>query len=656
MRRPRLILVALALALGLGASPLASTPALAEGLELVGHARYDLLPDEGRIRVTVDFRATNTTPDTGEVRTVYTGVSLVIHSGAASIRAAAGPTPLVVGVVEADDRVTAIEVEFDHSVEFEERYDFRLSYDLFDPGGTAGRDLRIGRTLVAFPVWAFGSGGTPGSVTVAVPAGYTARVEYGQLEARSLPEGGQLLTALVADPLTFIAYVTAERPGAFTETRVDSPVCRIEACIRVRAWEDDPDWGVATTQLVAEALPVLEELIGLEYPIAGPLTVEEAASGRLGDYAGIFDTFDDTVRIRYDADPFVALHELAHAWFNGKLYEERWIGEAFASYYAEQAAPRLGLSVEAFILTEELMAARIPLNDWGEIGVEDLAVEDYAYAATYELGRLIADRAGLDGLQVVWRASSTRELAYQPIHPGGDSRPDVVLAQTQRGWQRLLDLLEERTEREYADLWAEWVMNAEELRLLDDRELARNEYRTTLRRADDWELPRIIRFQLSSWRFTDAVRMLDEAERLLGQRDTIAGLARVLALTPPGELRSLFEAGEIDDAERRAEAEIAALQAIRTARHRLDLEVQPLEAIGLLGTDPGAHLAAAMGAYQEGEVDRAQQAAAAALAARDGADDAGRSRVLVGSGTLLALDGLVLVALGIRRQRRPLAA
>ena len=45
-------------------------------------------------------------------------------------------------------------------------------------------------------------------------------------------------------------------------------------------------------------------------------------------------------------------------------------------------------------LTDKLRESKIPLNAWGPIGREESATEDYAYAATLEVARQIAERAG----------------------------------------------------------------------------------------------------------------------------------------------------------------------------------------------------------------------------------------------------------------------
>ena len=118
--------------------------------------------------------------------------------------------------------------------------------------------------------------------------------------------------------------------------------------------------------------------------------------------------------VAYYADDFVVLHEAAHAWFNGNLLADRWALEAFASYYALEAAADLKVKAKGDELTDELRKSKIPLNAWGPIGREERGTEDYAYAATLEVARQIAERAGEEGLQEVWQAAADKAGAYQP--------------------------------------------------------------------------------------------------------------------------------------------------------------------------------------------------------------------------------------------------
>ena len=405
------------------------------------------------------------------------------------------------------------------------------------------------------------------------------------------------------------------------------------------------------TNLLRRGLPALQALIGIDYPVSGRLSVEEAATSRLGEYAGIYNRVTGVIRVRYDADGFVTLHEAAHLWFNGDLFEDRWIGEAWAEFYGVTAGRRIGASGATFDLTDELLDARIPLNDWGVIGVESLQVEDFAYAATYSLAQRIADRTDLAGLREVWQAADAAEMAYQPIHAGGPAARGVEF--NLASWQQLLDLLEERTGEAYTDLWQDWVVNDEQQRQLAARQAARHAYAETVAAAEDWELPESIRADLGAWQFDEARDALDDANTVLADRDQIEEAAADLALMPPDTLRATFEGdGGLSAAAAEADAERDALAALASASVLLDGEPALVEAIGLLGTDPEAELAEARDAFESADLEQAGQAAARAAAARDGADDAGRVRVLVAGGTILLLDAMFLGLLFGQRQRR----
>ena len=104
------------------------------------------------------------------------------------------------------------------------------------------------------------------------------------------------------------------------------------------------------------------------------------------------------------------------------------------------------------------------------MGRADETTEDYAYAATFQLAGLIAERAGDDGLTDVWQAAVDGEYAYQPSTPAPRRRPAARAARLARppGPARGAH------DANYTDLWREWVVRPEEARLLDDRAQARD--------------------------------------------------------------------------------------------------------------------------------------------------------------------------------------
>jgi hypothetical protein len=624
------------------------------GLQIVTSTRYTALPNEKRIAVTIDAVATNTTPDPADGRYYYTAARFAVQPAIRNLSASSGGQPIVSRIVDSSAEFTTIEVAFGRAVFHDQSESFRVSFDITDPGGRPNRDVRVAGTLAAFPVWAFGTENTPGStVTVVIPAGYTVTVEAGNLATATGSNGTTVLTAPpIADPYSFFAYVTAERPGAFTNTTATVTFPEGSVQVLIRAWDDDPDWGTRLGELMTRGLPVLRNLIGLDYLVHGELKVEEAATSRLGDYAGVYNDVTETIDVRYDADGYTALHEAAHTWFNSNLLPDRWIGEAWAEYYGVAAGKAIGADGDVFTLTPTLQAAKIPLNGWGAIGSEPVNTEDYAYAASYHLAQLIADRATTAGLQRVWQAAHGGEAAYQPVHAGPGAAPEKGVSADLAGWQQLLDLLEERTAANYDDLWRTWVVTPGQASLMDARVTARAAYQDTVTLAGDWELPSAVRRDMGAWDFRAADGLMADARAVLGDRTTIEKRAASLSLSVPDTLRAAFEAGPTFDAARQdATDELTALDAIGSATSTLASDPSPVEWVGLLFANPSAQLTAARTSFEQGQATEATTEAHAASVERQGAADAGRLRVAITGGSLLVVDGLAMGALAVRRRR-----
>ena len=540
------------------------------GLVVIAHARYQALPDQRRVHVTIDAVATSYTPNPVDGLAYYPDVTFAVHPGATGVTATSNGLPLAVALDATDPDFLGVKVTFADGVFFQQSYAYQVTYDLPDPGGAPDRNLRISPSIVAFPIWAFGSSGEAGgSVTVILPGGFQPTVQGEDLASSIGPAGEIVLsTTSLPDPFNFFAYLSADRPGAFSDTLLTVQVGEKAALLKVRAWQDDADWGTTMSALMFDGLPALQRLIGLPYPAPGTLVIEEAATSRLGEYAGVYNSLTGIIRVRYDADAYVGLHEAAHVWFNGDLLRDRWIGEAYAEFYGVQAAKAIGASGDAFDLTDKLRASKIPLNDWGEIGAVDIGVEEYAYAASYHLALLIFARTDIAGLQGIWRGVTDAELAYQPAN--GDGAPQTGVDFHLEGWQQLLDLLDQRAGANFDDLWSDWVVNDQEQLLMDDRSAAREHYAAVLDGAGPWNLPKDLRYAMGSWHFDAAEADLVLADQVLAARDQIAVRAGALELTPPAALQRAFEGNDgLEAARHEANLEIDVLAAISKAADRL---------------------------------------------------------------------------------------
>lgn len=630
--------------------------AATSGLTLVSDARYVVQPEKARVHVIVDLTATNRRPDTTTRRFYYRDAYLAVLPGTTGFRVTGeGATPSV-RVRSKTRTYTILAITFGTDLYAGQSLNLRLQFDLPDPGGAVAREVRIGPSLVTFPVWAFASDGTSGSsVTVIFPPGYVVQVLSGTLPPPATTANGStvLRTGPLDRPLEFYAYLSADRPATLVSSTVRTTVGDVPIELTLRRWAEDPGWASRVGELFRRGLPNLGAAIGLPLASGGPLVVEESASRTIGGYAGLFDPRTRTIQVAYYADPFVVLHEAAHAWFNGRLLADRWANEAFASYYAAEAADGLGVTARPARLTAKLEQARIPLNAWGAVGREAPEVEDFGYAAALELAIRIGERAGPGSLRAVWAAAASGQAAYQPVDP---TRPREPGAGGPPDWRGLLDLLEERTGVEFADLWASWVVRPQEAALLDERAAARRTYQATIRAAGGWELSPLIRRGMDAWRYDLAEQLLAQANAVLAARGSLEQAARTAGLSLPSNVRDAFE-GDAGPGAALAEvqAELAAISEITAAEALGERTRDALETIGLAGREPDGELVAARAAFAAGDVEGAIARAQAARSTWLGAADAGRTRLIGGLLALIVVLGSIILAVGglAGRRRRP---
>ena len=659
-----------------GLVPATATPVLAAApdLTLTSETRYVVDPPGRAVHVTVALTATNHLVDTKTRQYYFDRAFLAVQPGATNVAISARTGTPRVTVASAGADHTLLQIDFGRRLPAGSNRTFTLTFDLLDAGGDATREIRIGESLVTFPAWAFASPGTPGgSVTVVFPEGYVVEVESAQLGEPTTDATGNIVYASgrLADPLAFIAHFVADRPTALSESVRTIEIADRPVEVALRAWPDDPAWAERVGGLVERGLPVLAERIGLPWLGRQPLVVAEAASRSSAGFAGRYDPAATEIEIAYYADSFVVLHEAAHAWFDGSLLAERWANEGFASWYALQAAAAIEEPVAPPVLAPEQLASRTPLNAWdvggsgeaagGEGTTDDVApgavaADDVAYAASAELARLIAERAGPTGLASVWQAARDRVAAYQPAGleaaaagaamngrdravAAGDGSDAVVPERTAEppDWRGLLDLLEDRTGRRYDDLWRAWVVRPDEAGLLAARASARRQYDEVVARAGEWRLPEVVRQAMRAWQFDQARELLTAADRALDDRDAVAAAASAAGLRVPSALEAEFEGNQgFAAAAVEADAQLTTIAALQEARRARPAAPDLFVEVGLWGALPDADAERAARAFEAGDLDASVEASFAAYSAWAGAADTGRSRIAAILGAFVA--------------------
>ena len=653
--------------------------ATAPDLTVTTETRYDVQPDQGLVHVTAQVTAVNHLKDTKTHLYYFDRAYLAVQPGASGFKLSGADGPSVHVVSRKADHIL-LSLDFGKHLTAGATRTWTLTFDLVDKGGSPTRQIRVGASLISFPAWAFASEATPGgSVTVSFPPGYTVDVQAPALHPPTTDAAGRIVyeTGRLSEPLTFFAFFVADRPTDYQETTRSIEVGGQPLDLTLRSWPDDTAWAKRIGDLLGQGLPALGAAIGLPWLSDRPLVVAEAISRSTNGYSGLYDPTTGRIEIAYYAGPFVALHEAAHAWFDGRLLADRWANEGFASWYAIAAGKAIGEKVAADPLTDKLSAVRIPLNAWGPVGSQDPLVEDYGYAASAELARLVAERAGGAALTQVWLAAHNGIPAYQPpgvdVAAGGGivggaagttgtsgasgtsgTPPGAEIGAAPPDWRGLLDLLEDRSGKPFDDLWRTWVVRPDEAHLLDDRTAARTRYDAVVKRAETWKLPALVRQAMRAWQFDQAIQLLDSADRALDDRDAVISAATAAGLTAPETLRTAFEGeGGFSAASAEADAEVATIGAYRTAAASRPATLDFVEEVGLFDAAPDADLARARTAFGDGHLRESVEASSSARAAWLDARDLGRKRVMsILAAVAAAILGLLFLLGSVRRARR----
>jgi len=604
-------------------------------------ARYVVDPAAREIAVSVEVVFTNTKPNPPGQVSGFDRVDLAIHDGASDVEAADANGALTVDVEPGEGSEVA-SVRQRSRVGYNASVTFTLSYVLLD-GAANGVHAR--QQVVELAAWGFG---TSSQVTVELPTGYSVEVTGDPLEESTEGDLTRLTSGPITDASRWLAQVTATQPATYTTFSRSVALASGTVDLQVRAWDDDQAWGRRARDLLAEALPRLEEGIGLPYTRLGPLVVIEVVSGE-GEPAEPASPSAE-ILVAFDEPTFTLLHQAAHIWIGEQLAADRWIREGLASHFAARAAVDMGVALPYAPAQRaaELAADARPLATWG--AVSTTPVEDaYAYAASWAFVDRLAAAAGEAHLVEAIGRVAAGLPAYDPRAP--DPTIPIDPAATPVDTRRLLDQLAAVSGVDLADAFRDVALGPEAALELVERAIARAAYGELIDAAGDWGPPDPIRSKMSDWRFEEARTEIEAARAWLADRDRLVDRIAAAGLTTPDRLRERFMVnGGGPAATSELDAERAVVELFETVAAQANAGRGPFEVIGLVAADdPRGLVSNAALRFSAGDLRAAAEAleAAALQLNRATADGLVRAAILVVLLTATAL----LAGRSVRRRR-----
>jgi hypothetical protein len=640
MRSHRLLPVAGAALLLLASltSP-AAPPVRAAEYTMETDAGYVVRPDEGVIEVTVAISFTNTTPDPEGQFSVFDELKIAVHDEATAVAAEDDEGELDVAVaVENDVNVATIALR--DGLRYEETAELTVSWTLAD---SEDPRLRVRPSVVVFPAWGFG---TASEVRVEIPAGYEVRVDGDPLEE----DGDALTSGPIEDPSRWLALVTALRPVDYVNIDANVPLGGGTADLRVRAFADDEAWGERISALLVEALPLIEEEVGLPYPRIGQLVVTETvATG--GSGFGEQANGGTEIAVAFDQPPFTAVHQVTHVWISPALVESRWLREGLTSLIAARVSEALEVErpFDPGERAGELSEAAFPLDAWtADAGAEG---EAYGYAASWAFIEQLEALVGGEPIRTVLARVAGGIGPYQSADVEPDPLPDVVAEPASSLTTRsFLDQLETVSGQSVSDAFAERVLTEGDVALLPERAEARAAFDDLVEAGDSWQAPDPVRGAMTAWQFADARTQIEDAAAWLVRRDELLAAMQAVGLSAPDRLRQAYRTfGGGPEAVDELEAEQAVVDAYTTTASEVNGERSFVERIGLIGgPDPETQLNLANGRFADGDLRGAIEAVTEAQRIETSAETGGIVRIA--SAILVIFLVLALAVLLVRRR------
>lgn len=527
-------------ALLLAATLVSAAPARADsGLEVSSTSRYTVDLARQSVAASMTITLGNSVPDEGIRYFYFDAYALPLPAAAADVQALSEGTSLPVrtSAIDGEPGYLAFEIAFP-PLHYRQTRTIELTFTLTGQPPRADDPTRIGPTHATFPV--FGPG-DPGhnTVEVVVPVGAVVDSTVASFERRSGGDGATEVYATSEDNLSpgLSATMAVTAPGS--SEGVDVTVGGIP--LTLRPYPNDAEWATFVETWADRGLPVLRDLLGTDWP--GEIdAIREDSGSRVRGFDGWYSTSQREIVLGENLDAGLLFHELSHAWFNASTIEDRWLYEGLAEFAAEHTAGQTGADfvLPASVGQDEEPA--VPLAEWtSSPGFRGTPTDVWAYPASYAVVSELLDGLTAESLRGVLEdtvtATSPWDLDGQRTLSGGRL--------TTRTFLDILDHHEAPAtlDGSAGELYRAWVMGAEQIPLLDQRDDALARYDAFVA-LGPWGAPLGLRRAMSTWDYDLALEITRDRRQLPERAGHLVDLADRVGVALDPEVQKAYEAAD----------------------------------------------------------------------------------------------------------------
>ena len=512
-----------------------------DGAALSSETVYRIDPDRPAVTVEATYVMTNTRQDKnlGGGRYEYyffNGMIAPIDDGATEISVQVNGRDGRFEIVE-EDGFSYVDVDFGYELRLDKSATIVVRWVLLgDAPRTEESIIRVNPAYASFSVYAWAD---PGRASIRIEAPADWEHEYtGDDLAMFVEDGVRVFEAIdIADPDAWFVWFTARNDDLLLTTEIDVG----DASFEIFAWPNDAEWQSFAEEQITAGIPVLEALLGDDWPFSDPIDVIEASTAYLSGYAGFFDIDGGFIEVGEDLDRQTFLHELSHAWVNSDQFVKRWLSEGIAEDISAQALLEFGDERPAPQTAEELRAdgwevTTFPLETWTRgPHLEDDGAETYGYATSYRVLDALRSEIGDDRMPAVL----AEVLADRRAYPDDDG---PVEAQQLVDWRRFLDLAEQvGASEDWQQTLIELVLTDSQIDELGRRNEAVVEYQALADRGERWTPPAAVRSAMATWSFYLAAAHIEDAHEALDGRDRLVAALAPIDLHPVAALEADYE-------------------------------------------------------------------------------------------------------------------